>query len=134
MYIYIYLEVVCPLFLALTPPKQGLFQSKQGSFGFQVNYTFQHLLKPYTPEDAHSCNLIFMGLGRLYSMGPVFSGEAWKKLPGCNICPIPHTIPILQGILIIWEWYGSSMGGWGFHYWGSLEFPLNICPIGCFQK
>ena len=36
IYIYIYLEPVCPLFLALTPPKQGLFQSKQGSFGFQV--------------------------------------------------------------------------------------------------
>ena len=26
--IYIYLEPVCPLFLALSPPKQGLFQSK----------------------------------------------------------------------------------------------------------
>ena len=31
-----YLEPVCPLFLAFRNPKQGLFQSKQGSFGFQV--------------------------------------------------------------------------------------------------
>ena len=31
-----YLEPVCPLFLALAPPKQGLFQSKRTSFGFQV--------------------------------------------------------------------------------------------------
>ena len=31
-----YLEPVCPLFLALAPPKQGLFQSKRRSFGFQV--------------------------------------------------------------------------------------------------
>ena len=35
IYIYTYLEPVCPLFLAF-PPKQGLFQSKQGSFEFQV--------------------------------------------------------------------------------------------------
>ena len=33
---YIYLEPVCPLFWGFNPPKQGLFQSKQGSFGFQV--------------------------------------------------------------------------------------------------
>ena len=32
----VYLEPVCPLFLASAPPKQGLFQSKQWSFGFQV--------------------------------------------------------------------------------------------------
>ena len=31
-----YLEPVCPLFWWLNPTKQGLFQSKQGSFGFQV--------------------------------------------------------------------------------------------------
>ena len=33
---YEYLEPVCPLFWGFNPPKQGLFQSKQGSFGFQV--------------------------------------------------------------------------------------------------
>ena len=31
-----YLEPVCPLFWWLNPSKQGRFQSKQGSFGFQV--------------------------------------------------------------------------------------------------
>ena len=34
----IYLEPKWPLFLKVNPPKQGLFQSKQGSFGFQVYY------------------------------------------------------------------------------------------------
>ena len=32
----IYLEPDCPLFWWLNPSKQGLFQSKQGSFGFQA--------------------------------------------------------------------------------------------------
>ena len=36
IYIYTYLEPVCSLFWWLNPSKQGLFQSKQGSFGFQV--------------------------------------------------------------------------------------------------
>ena len=35
-YRYIYLEPVCPLFWGLNPAKQGPFQAKQGSFGFQV--------------------------------------------------------------------------------------------------
>ena len=34
--ICIYLEPMCPLFWWLNAPKQGLFQSKQGSFEFQV--------------------------------------------------------------------------------------------------
>ena len=36
IYIYIYLEPVCPLCWGLNPPKQGPVQAKQGSFGFQV--------------------------------------------------------------------------------------------------
>ena len=32
----LYLEPVCPLFWWLNPPKQGPFQPKQGSFGFQA--------------------------------------------------------------------------------------------------
>ena len=35
--LFVYLEPVCPLFCWLKPAKQGLFQSKQGSFGFQVH-------------------------------------------------------------------------------------------------
>ena len=42
----------CPPFLALTPPKQGLFQSKEGSFGFQVYictlYTYYDSWLPLT--------------------------------------------------------------------------------------
>ena len=34
--IFFFLEPVCPLFLVLNPPKEGPFDSKQGSFGFQV--------------------------------------------------------------------------------------------------
>ncbi len=41
--IYIYLEPKWPLFLKLNPPKQGLFQSKQWSFGFQVFIYTYHL-------------------------------------------------------------------------------------------
>ena len=33
---HIYLEHLSPLFLGSNPPKQGPFQQKQGSFGFQV--------------------------------------------------------------------------------------------------
>ena len=36
VYIYIYLEPVCPVFWGFNPPKQAPFQSKQWSFGFQV--------------------------------------------------------------------------------------------------
>ena len=45
VYIYIYLEPICPPFWWLNPPKQGLFQSKQGSFGFQASYisSFMHI-------------------------------------------------------------------------------------------
>ena len=46
IYIYVYLEPVCPIFWGFNPPKQGLFQSKQGSFGFQVYvyiYTYVYI-------------------------------------------------------------------------------------------
>ena len=39
-----YLEPVCPLFWWLNPSKQGLFQSKQGSFGFQVYIHYIHCI------------------------------------------------------------------------------------------
>ena len=38
---------------------------------------------------------------------------------------LPIPFPYSKGFL--WEWYGSGMGvvwEWGYHYWGSLEFPL----------
>ena len=65
--IHIYLEPFCPQFWWLNPPKQGLFQSKQGSVGFQV-YIYIHmyiyiyvahklLLIPinFTRKNSHSC-------------------------------------------------------------------------------
>ena len=43
-YIYtVYLEPICPLFLGLNLSKEGLFQSKQGSFGFQVYIDIDHI-------------------------------------------------------------------------------------------
>ena len=39
LYTYLNLEPQWPLFLKVNPPKQGLFQPKQGSFGFQ-EYTY----------------------------------------------------------------------------------------------
>ena len=47
MYIYIYLEPVCPLFWGLNPPKEGPFHSKQGSFGFQVYIIFIYCIFAY---------------------------------------------------------------------------------------
>ncbi len=38
--LYLFLEPKWPLFLKVNPPKQGLFQPKQGSFRFQVNGRF----------------------------------------------------------------------------------------------
>ena len=35
------MEHVCPLFWGLNPSKQGPFQAKQGSFGFQVGGGFE---------------------------------------------------------------------------------------------
>ena len=46
MYIYIYLEPVCPLFLGLNPPNEGPFHSKQGSVGFQVYIIIYIYKKP----------------------------------------------------------------------------------------
>ena len=40
IYIYVYLEPKWFLFFKVNPPKQGLFQSKQGSFGFQVYISY----------------------------------------------------------------------------------------------
>ncbi len=34
-------------------------------------------------------------------------------------------LPYFKGFL--WEWYGSSMGGWGSHYCRSVEFLLVVC-------
>ena len=41
-----YLEPVCPLVWGFNPPKQGLFQSKQVSFGFQVRIILIFLRVP----------------------------------------------------------------------------------------
>ena len=76
-----YLESVCPLFWWLNPPKQGLFQSKQGSFGFQVGllhsqhptsarFTIRPCKRPSgkpwaPPNDAHetcTCHLAWRAL------------------------------------------------------------------------
>ena len=48
----IYLEPKWPLFLKVNPPKQGPFQSKQGSFGFQV-YIYLYLYTYVSTEYLH---------------------------------------------------------------------------------
>ena len=48
IYIYIHLEPICPLFLGLNPSKEGLFKSKQGSFGFQVYIYIYYTHLPLT--------------------------------------------------------------------------------------
>ena len=48
---YIYLEPVRPLFWWLKPPKQCLFQAKQGSFGFHV---YVYIYINGTPNNTHT--------------------------------------------------------------------------------
>ena len=55
------LEPVCPLFWGLNPPKEGLLQPKQGSFGFQVyiyqyffRFNYQYLSTSYAPWTINS--------------------------------------------------------------------------------
>ena len=51
-----YLEPKWPLFLKVNPPKQGLFQPKQGSFGFQVALlSNSNILQNQPPGDLHFC-------------------------------------------------------------------------------
>ena len=48
------LEPVCPLFWGLNPPDEGLFQAKQGSFGFHGGYNpFTNLLLAYILGEFH---------------------------------------------------------------------------------
>ena len=49
LYICIHLEPVCPLFWGLNHPKQGLFQSKQGSFRCEV-YIYMVPYISWTPK------------------------------------------------------------------------------------
>ena len=44
IHIYIYRKPMCPLFFGFEPFKRELFQSKQGSFGFQV---YIYMLYPF---------------------------------------------------------------------------------------
>ena len=62
IYLHIYLEPFCPLFWGSNPPKQGPFQPKQGSFGFQVNIftNIEHLpLKKKTSTKMYRQNIPF---------------------------------------------------------------------------
>ena len=49
---YIILEPNWPLFLRVNPPKQGLFQSKQGSFGFK-DHIWQSCVYEWSQIDLH---------------------------------------------------------------------------------
>ena len=60
----IYLEPVCPLFWWLNPPKTGLLQSKQGSFGFQV-------------YNIHDAMMVYQGAVSRWSLG----GGTWVPEP-----------------------------------------------------
>ena len=61
IYIYIYLEPVCPLFWWLNPPKQGLFQANKGHLGSRYIYMYIYIYfrwrktTPATPEFVANC-------------------------------------------------------------------------------
>ena len=82
-----YRELVCPLFCSLNPPKQGLFQSKQGApFGFQVCVYFKgkkkggEIFLPASARVSHHVSSI-----------PVHSSSS---PPSCEIQP-PGEVPNL---------------------------------------
>ena len=54
-HIYIYLEPKWSLFLKVNPPKQGFFQSKQGSFGFQVYTNMQTYIDIFLYMPQNDC-------------------------------------------------------------------------------
>ena len=60
--INIYLEPKWPLFLKVNPPKQGLFQSKQGSFGFQVVITTESSTEGTKIMTPRGCEASLMSL------------------------------------------------------------------------
>ena len=78
LYIYIYLDPVCPLCWWFNPPKQGLFHSKQGSFGFQVYiYIYLHCLSfpKWVPFNDACLILLYKGM-----IGWLFEKPNWKTL------------------------------------------------------
>ena len=58
------MEHVCPLFWGLNPSKQGPFQAKQGSFGFQVGGGFK--LFVFFPDGLKPPTSIFTLLAGAY--------------------------------------------------------------------
>ena len=80
---YIHLEPKWPLFLQVNPPKQGLFQSKQGSVGFQANTLFRHDIKIFTPGHP-------MGPTETWSK-PSSGGRSTPAIPShfSSICVLP---------------------------------------------
>ena len=82
----IYLEPVCPLFWWLNPSKQGLFQSKQGSFGFQVCIDesnvdgLQFGISPCLPPP-NSGESPLSQIGGDLSKFPIFSRDSYGAAP-----------------------------------------------------
>ena len=121
----VHLEPQWPLFLKVDPPKQGLFQSKQGSFGFQVcrctyicneNNSFVATPRYSFWTNMFTCNR--------------FDIADWKKnhlLNGSNACHMSFekkkpgtwkvaqvTIPVKQGhvgttVPLIWKFANPSI-------------------------
>ena len=73
-----FLEPVCPLFWWLKPPKQGLFQTKQGSFGFQVVFKlrlFFGTLEPYPTPPPRKNTPIIASQGTNWPLADAVSGR-----------------------------------------------------------
>jgi len=74
--IHMYLELVCPLFWGFNPPKQGLFQSKLVSFGFQVRISLIFLRVPKKKTSGNQNTWIFFGkkIG-VHAVGETYSDK-----------------------------------------------------------
>ena len=96
IYIYMYLEPKWPLFLKVNPPKQGLFQSKPGSFGFQVYIYISDKIPQTYPNIASTLirtETFFFCCGNYFSLG-----EKNTSQPGRNRFSPKHLCARILGI------------------------------------
>ena len=122
-----YLEPVCPRFWWLNPSKQGLFQSKQGSFGFQVH-------KVPTGQNAFAGDkLLFFGSPKKRAKGKTvgicqvtYLFKLQSKPPEINSSrSTPREIQENTGVNGDFCWYDFRVQSYPK---GQLGVPLTVYP------
>lgn len=128
---HIYLEPVCSLFWGFNPPKGGLFQSKQGSFGFQVyNFYIRHRNQSLINKSPEGVWKTWeYKLGSSVYQSPLNWAKRWvvKRigLQKANNLTKKKTAPLLNQVVlkfpckishIFWQWMFNPFC-WCFSMW-----------------